>query len=123
MVRRRAADAGILTRIRCHTFRATGITNYLRNGRIDVAQRMAGHAKTNLIERDVHFSVGAGSGHVDGGNHLRDMPLNGAPSALAQNDHGDFAAGKVLLVGQIAVSGDQDIKSRSFGGGEKFTVC
>jgi hypothetical protein len=26
LVRRRAADAGIKTRIRCHTFRATGIT-------------------------------------------------------------------------------------------------
>lgn len=44
-VRRRASDAGIETRIRCHTFRATGITDYLTNGgRIEVAQRMAGHA-------------------------------------------------------------------------------
>jgi integrase len=30
---------------RCHTFRATGITDYLTNGgRIEVAQRMAGHS-------------------------------------------------------------------------------
>jgi integrase len=29
MVRRRAADAGIETAIGCHTFRATGITDYL----------------------------------------------------------------------------------------------
>jgi hypothetical protein len=40
MVRRRAADAGIETAIGCHTFRATGITDYLMNGgRIEVAQR------------------------------------------------------------------------------------
>src|SRR6266852_5745967 len=40
MVRRRAADAGIETEIGCHTFRATGITDYLTNGgRIEVAQR------------------------------------------------------------------------------------
>ena len=46
MVRRRASDAGIETPIGCHTFRATGITDYLKNGgRIEVAQRMAGHSK------------------------------------------------------------------------------
>jgi site-specific recombinase XerD len=49
MVRRRACDAGIETAIRFHSFRATGITDYLTNGgRIKVAKRMAGHpnAKT-----------------------------------------------------------------------------
>jgi len=45
MVRRCAADAGIETPIGCHTFRATGITDYLTNGgRIEVAQKMAGHS-------------------------------------------------------------------------------
>jgi len=33
MVRRRAAGAGIETAIGCHTFRATGITNYLTKRR------------------------------------------------------------------------------------------
>jgi integrase/recombinase XerD len=55
MVRRRASDAGIETAIGCHTFRATGITDYLTNGgRIEVAQRMAGHANpktTGLYDR------------------------------------------------------------------------
>ena len=55
MVRRRAADAGIETAIGCHTFRATGITDYLTNGgRIEVAQRMAGHSNaktTGLYDR------------------------------------------------------------------------
>jgi integrase len=47
MVRRRAAKAGIETAIGRHTFRATGITDYLTNGgRIEVAQRMAGHSNT-----------------------------------------------------------------------------
>jgi len=42
---RRASDAGIETATGCHTFRATGITDYLTNGgRIEVAQRMAGHS-------------------------------------------------------------------------------
>src|SRR5260370_2043840 len=45
MARRRAADAGIETAIGCHIFRAAGITDYLINGgRIEVAQRMAGHS-------------------------------------------------------------------------------
>jgi site-specific recombinase XerD len=55
MIRRRASDAGIKTPIGCHTFRATGITDYLTNGgRIEVAQRMAGHSSaktTGLYDR------------------------------------------------------------------------
>src|ERR1700687_496573 len=63
MVRRRAADAGIETAIGCHTFRATGITDYLTNGgRIEAAQRMAGHsnAKTTGLydRRNDDISVG-----------------------------------------------------------------
>ena len=44
MIRRRAAGAGIKTLIGCHTFRATGITAYLKNGgKLEVAQQMAAH--------------------------------------------------------------------------------
>ncbi len=63
MVRRRAADLGLETAIGCHTFRATGITDYLTNGgRIEIAQRMAGHANsktTGLYDRrNDEISVG-----------------------------------------------------------------
>jgi integrase len=55
MVRRRAAAAGIETKIGCHTFRATGITEYLRNGgKLEVAQQMANHESartTGLYDR------------------------------------------------------------------------
>ena len=55
MIRRRARAAGIETEIGCHTFRATRITDYLKNGgRIEVAQRMAGHSSartTGLYDR------------------------------------------------------------------------
>jgi site-specific recombinase XerD len=44
MIRRRAIAAGIKTRIGNHSFRATGITQYLRNGgRRELAQQMAAH--------------------------------------------------------------------------------
>jgi integrase len=44
MIQRRAMLAGIKTRIGSHTFRATGITQYLRNGcRRELAQQMAAH--------------------------------------------------------------------------------
>jgi integrase/recombinase XerD len=47
MIQRRAADAKLETSIGCHTFRATGITDYLTNGgKLEIAQRMAGHANT-----------------------------------------------------------------------------
>jgi integrase len=53
MIRRRAEDMGLETTIGCHTFRATGITDYLTNGgRIEIAQRMAEHANaTGLYDR------------------------------------------------------------------------
>jgi len=46
MIRRRAAGAGIKTLIGCHTFRATGIAAYLKNGgKLEVAQQMAGMSR------------------------------------------------------------------------------
>ena len=44
MIQRRAADAGIKTRIGNHTFRATGITAYLKNnGTLEAAQHIANY--------------------------------------------------------------------------------
>jgi site-specific recombinase XerD len=44
MIRRRAFAAGIKTRLGNHSFRATGITQYLKNGgRREIAQQMAAH--------------------------------------------------------------------------------
>lgn len=55
MICRRARDAGVRTRIGCHSFRATGITEYLRNGgKLEVAQQMANHESartTGLYDR------------------------------------------------------------------------
>jgi site-specific recombinase XerC len=51
MVRRRAEAAGISTRIGNHTFRATGITAYLRNGgTLENAAAMANHASTRTTQ-------------------------------------------------------------------------
>jgi site-specific recombinase XerD len=44
MIRRRTFAAGIRTRVGNHSFRATGITQYLKNGgRREIAQQMAAH--------------------------------------------------------------------------------
>ena len=55
MIRRRAVDAGVRTKTCCHSFRATGITEYLRNGgKLEVAQQMANHESartTGLYDR------------------------------------------------------------------------
>ncbi len=55
MIRKRAKEAGLGTRVSCHTFRATGITAYLSNGgRLEVAQQMANHESsrtTGLYDR------------------------------------------------------------------------
>jgi len=55
MLQRRALAAGLQTRITNHTFRATGITEYLRaGGKVEIAQRMANHESsrtTGLYDR------------------------------------------------------------------------
>jgi site-specific recombinase XerD len=55
MIVRRARAAGIRTRIGNHSFRATGITEYLKNGgKLEIAQQMANHESartTGLYDR------------------------------------------------------------------------
>ncbi len=51
MIGRRAAAAGIATKIGNHTFRATGITAYLKNGgTLENAAAMADHASTRTTQ-------------------------------------------------------------------------
>ena len=51
MIRRRAAAADIATKIGNHTFRATGITAYLKNGgTLEKAAAMANHASTRTTQ-------------------------------------------------------------------------
>ena len=59
MIRRRAAAAGIATKLGNHSFRATGITAYLKNGgTLEKAAAMANHASSTgrrqprLADRD-----------------------------------------------------------------------
>jgi integrase/recombinase XerD len=55
MIQRRARAAGIKTKIGNHTFRATGITAYLKNGgKLEVALQIAAHESprtTKLYDR------------------------------------------------------------------------
>jgi integrase len=55
MIGRRAKDAGVRTKLCCHSFRATGITEYLRNGgKLEIAQQMANQESartTGLYDR------------------------------------------------------------------------
>ena len=55
MIGRRRKLRGIRTRFGCHSFRAIGITEYLRNGgKLEIAQQMANHESartTGLYDR------------------------------------------------------------------------
>ena len=51
MIGRRAAAAGIATKLGNHSFRATGITAYLKNGgTLEKAAQMANHASTRTTQ-------------------------------------------------------------------------
>jgi site-specific recombinase XerD len=55
MIKRRAPDAGVTTASCCHTFRATAITEFVRNGgSVENARKLAAHAScrtTNMYVR------------------------------------------------------------------------
>ena len=51
MIKRRARKVGLPTEICAHSFRGTGITEYLRNGGdLEVAARIAGHESTRTTQ-------------------------------------------------------------------------
>jgi site-specific recombinase XerD len=51
MIQRRAKAAGITTQVGNHTFRATGVTAYLKNGgTLEKAAQMANHASTRTTQ-------------------------------------------------------------------------
>src|SRR5690242_961327 len=51
MIRRRAAAAGVATKLGNHSFHATGITAYLKNGgTLEKAAQMANHASTRTTQ-------------------------------------------------------------------------
>ena len=51
MIKRRARKAGLAAEICAHSFRGTGITEYLRNGGdLEVAARIAGHESTRTTQ-------------------------------------------------------------------------
>ena len=51
MLKRRLKDAGLSDAFSPHSFRATGITNFLENGgTLEVAQRIAGHADSRTTK-------------------------------------------------------------------------
>lgn len=51
MIKRRAKKAGLPEEVCCHSFRATGITNYLQNGgTIEVAAQIAAHESTRTTQ-------------------------------------------------------------------------
>jgi hypothetical protein len=55
LVEQRAKASGILKRVCCHSFRATGVTEYMNSGgTIEIAQRIAGHTSpstTRIYDR------------------------------------------------------------------------
>ena len=51
MIQRRAKSVGITTRVGNHTFRATGVTAYLKNGgTLERAAQMANRASTRTTQ-------------------------------------------------------------------------
>jgi integrase/recombinase XerD len=58
MLKRRLKQAGLPPHYSPHSFRATGITNFLENdGTLEAAQRIAGHADSRTTTRIAAFAA------------------------------------------------------------------
>ena len=80
MVRRRARRAGLPPSINCHSFRATGITNYLSNGgALEDARAIAAHESSQTTRLSTpappeplpHFSASANQLPAEHWRHIR----------------------------------------------------
>jgi integrase len=87
MIQRRAKSAGIVTRVGNHTFRATGVTAYLKNGgTLERAAQMANQASTEPPLAQQHSTEERHDTHHPGfissiGFSLIRLRNNGCPSA------------------------------------------
>ena len=56
LVEKRARTSGILKRVRCHSFRATGVTEYMNSGgTIELAQRIAGQPRLTIAPHNPFY--------------------------------------------------------------------
>ena len=70
----------------------------------------------------LYLGIATRGGAVDGGYYLRNVGLDQGPSPFSQGDYCDLAAGKILLILEIAVSGDDHVKPCGFRGHQKLSV-
>jgi hypothetical protein len=98
MIRRRAAEAGIKTEIGCHTFRAPGITSYLKNGgKLEIAQQMANHEDRKRAVTDPTTLI-----HIDEADRLGMNSLEQVRSIFDTSEIG------IVLINSFEHSAVQD---------------
>ena len=104
MIRRRAAAAGIATKLGNHSFRATGITAYLKNGgTLEKAAAMANHASTRTTQlydrrRERSASMRSSGSGCREQRHPPYLPLPRPMSASARREAPAAASVSVSLV-------------------------
>ena len=68
------------------------------------------------------LGIAARFGGIDRGHNFGNVGLDDGPASFAENDKGDFATGKVLLIADIPVSRYQYFKSCGFRFVQKLAV-
>lgn len=72
--------------------------------------------------RQVHFNVLTRLGSIDGRYDCREVALNPWPTGGLQHNDRQTAIGEILLVLEVAVGGDEDLKSVRFRGSNELPV-
>lgn len=75
-----------------------------------------------LLPGDFYFSKTTGSSVVDGRSNLFQMEADARPLLVTQDDEGNLAAIKVLLIPDVAVGAEQNLVPCIFGLLNQFTV-
>ena len=69
----------------------------------------------DLLERDFNLGIAAGRCCIDGSNYPFNVSAQCRPLLISENDKGDFAARQVLLIPDVFVSRQQNLKARGLG--------
>ena len=97
MIKRRARQAGLPTEICAHSFRGTGITEYLRNGGdLEVAARIAGHESTRTTQLYNRVQEEISLDEIEWRGNVRGMSLDKGMRRVAKYSLDEIFGGRKM---------------------------
>ncbi len=75
-----------------------------------------------LSNRDLNNRITSRRRRINGGDYLRNHPLNQPPTVAAENHNGNLPALEILLISHAVVGGHEDLETRRLAHPEQVAV-